>query len=85
MKKLIFTATLPIAFIIIPPLAFTDEKMDEKNTRYTPTEIVEVLSNWKENPQTTIENDGINSVPVHTIDDDGGYGVQIDMEFRECG
>ncbi len=85
MKKLIFTATLPIAFIVIPLLAFADEKMDEKNTRYTPTEIIEIPSNWKENPQTTIENDYINSVPINTIDDDGRYGVQIDMEFRECG
>ena len=85
MKNLIFTATLSIVFIIIPPLAFTDEIMDEKNTRYTPTEIIEVPSNWKESSQTTIKNDGINSVPINTIDDDGGYGVQIDMEFRECG
>jgi len=86
MKKLTFTATLLIAFILIPSLAFSDGNKDERiNIRSTSTEIKIVPSIRVENPQFMIENDGTNPVPINTIDDGWGNSDQIATEFRECG
>ena len=86
MKKLIFIATLLIAFIVIPSLVFTDKYKEKiKSIKPNPTQITKLPSDSIENHHFTIENDSLNSVPANNIHDDWENSDQFEMEFRSCG